>query len=48
MGTDIFQFGHQGAEKKVFGVGNPMLENTAKMTFPTSRVGSIQIKLGWV
>ena len=34
MGTEIFQFQPQGAEKKGFEVVNPMFENTTRLTFP--------------
>ena len=52
MGTEIFQFRHQGAEKKGFEVGNPMFENTTKLTFHQFVAGlnpfSLMFKLGWV
>ena len=51
MGTEIFQFRHQGAEKKGFEVGYPMFENTTKLTFHQYVVGSdpfrLMFKLGW-
>ena len=50
MGTEIFQFRHQGAEKKGFEVGNPMFKNTNKLTFPQGWIHSNEVRLGlgWV
>ena len=36
----IFQFWHQGAEKKGFEVGNPIFKNTTKLTVPQGWIHS--------